>query len=71
MAVAATSTATVRVSNIPPSTIATGLLDFFDSAVAADGAAYACEIVAARPYGGGPIFSQKVALYFTIVLVHI
>jgi RNA-dependent RNA polymerase len=47
-AAAPASTATVRVSNIPPSAVATELLDFFDSAVAADGAAYACEIVAAR-----------------------
>lgn len=42
------STATVRVSNIPPSAVAAELLAFFDSAVAADGAAYACEIAAAR-----------------------
>ncbi|XP_020188327.1 probable RNA-dependent RNA polymerase 2 [Aegilops tauschii subsp. strangulata] len=42
------STATVRVSNIPPSAVAKELLAFFDSAVAAAGAAYACEIAAAR-----------------------
>ncbi|XP_047070801.1 probable RNA-dependent RNA polymerase 2 [Lolium rigidum] len=47
-AAAAVSTATVRVFNIPPSAVATELLAFFDSAVAADGAAYACEIAAAR-----------------------
>ncbi|KAM3314643.1 hypothetical protein ACQJBY_033446 [Aegilops geniculata] len=42
------STATVRVSNIPPSAVAKELLAFFDSVVAAAGAAYACEIAAAR-----------------------
>ncbi|CAM0904284.1 unnamed protein product [Alopecurus aequalis] len=42
------STATVRVSNIPPSAVAAELLAFFDSAVAAAGAAYACEIAAFR-----------------------
>ncbi|KAF7009555.1 hypothetical protein CFC21_024076 [Triticum aestivum] len=41
-------TATVRVSNIPPSAVAKELLAFFDSAVAAAGEAYACEIAAAR-----------------------
>ncbi|CAN6268158.1 unnamed protein product [Urochloa humidicola] len=41
------ATATVRVSNIPPSAIAAELLDFFDSAVAS-GAAFACEIAAAH-----------------------
>nr|XP_020173901.2 LOW QUALITY PROTEIN: probable RNA-dependent RNA polymerase 2 [Aegilops tauschii subsp. strangulata] len=41
-------TATVRVSNIPPSAVAKELLAFFDSAVAAAGKAYACEIAAAR-----------------------
>ncbi|CAL5068316.1 unnamed protein product [Urochloa decumbens] len=41
------ATATVRVSNIPPSAIAAELLDFFDSAVA-PGAAFACEIAAAH-----------------------
>uniref|UniRef100_A0ACD5UBK5 Uncharacterized protein n=1 Tax=Avena sativa TaxID=4498 RepID=A0ACD5UBK5_AVESA len=47
-AAAAVPTATVRVSNIPPSAVATELLAFFDSVVAADGATYACEIAAAR-----------------------
>ena len=42
------STATVRVSNIPPSAVAKELLAFFDSAVAGAGEAYACEIAAAR-----------------------
>ncbi|VAH48598.1 unnamed protein product [Triticum turgidum subsp. durum] len=42
------STATVRVSNIPPSAVAKELLAFFNSAVAAAGEAYACEIAAAR-----------------------
>ncbi|GJN02647.1 hypothetical protein PR202_ga20020 [Eleusine coracana subsp. coracana] len=42
------ATATVRVSNIPPSAIASELLAFFDSAVAAAGAAFACKIVAAH-----------------------
>ncbi|PUZ47542.1 hypothetical protein GQ55_7G174000 [Panicum hallii var. hallii] len=41
------ATATVRVSNIPPSAIAAELLAFFDSAVAT-GAAFACEIAAAH-----------------------
>ncbi|KAG2572657.1 hypothetical protein PVAP13_7KG196400 [Panicum virgatum] len=40
-------TATVRVSNIPPSAVAAELLAFFDSAVAT-GAAFACEIAAAH-----------------------
>ncbi|XP_048571282.1 probable RNA-dependent RNA polymerase 2 [Triticum urartu] len=42
------STATVRVFNIPPSAVAKELLAFFNSAVAAAGEAYACEIAAAR-----------------------
>ncbi|KAL6845771.1 hypothetical protein ACP4OV_024346 [Aristida adscensionis] len=42
------ATATVRVSNIPPSAVAAELLAFFDSAVAAAGAAFACEIAAAH-----------------------
>nr|BAJ85295.1 predicted protein [Hordeum vulgare subsp. vulgare] len=42
------STATVRVSNIPASAVAKELLQFFDSAVAAAGGAYACEIAATR-----------------------
>ncbi|WVZ86001.1 hypothetical protein U9M48_032852 [Paspalum notatum var. saurae] len=41
-------TATVRVSNIPPSAIAAELLAFFDSVVATAGAAFACEIAAAH-----------------------
>ncbi|KAG2566766.1 hypothetical protein PVAP13_7NG245500 [Panicum virgatum] len=41
------ATATVRVSNIPPSAIAAELLAFFDSAVAT-GEAFACEIAAAH-----------------------
>ncbi|MBC2899319.1 hypothetical protein CFC21_112167 [Triticum aestivum] len=45
---ATVSTATVRVSNIPPSAVAKELLAFFNSAVAAAGEAYACEIAAAR-----------------------
>ncbi|KAM3313766.1 hypothetical protein ACQJBY_032963 [Aegilops geniculata] len=45
---ATVSTATVRVSNIPPSAVAKELLAFFNSAVAAAGKAYACEIAAAR-----------------------
>lgn len=42
------ATATVRVSNIPPSAIAAELLAFFDSTVASAGAAFACEIAAAH-----------------------
>lgn len=42
------STATVRVSNIPRLAVAAELLAFFDSAVAAVGTTFACEIVAAH-----------------------
>ncbi|XP_062225862.1 probable RNA-dependent RNA polymerase 2 [Phragmites australis] len=42
------ATATVRVSNIPSSAVAAELLAFFDTAVAAAGAAFACEIAAAH-----------------------
>uniref|UniRef100_A0A0E0PA91 RNA-dependent RNA polymerase n=1 Tax=Oryza rufipogon TaxID=4529 RepID=A0A0E0PA91_ORYRU len=45
---AAAATASLRVSNIPPSAVAAELLAFFDSAVAVAGGAFACEIAAAH-----------------------
>ncbi|EAY94464.1 hypothetical protein OsI_16234 [Oryza sativa Indica Group] len=45
---AAAATASLRVSNIPPSAVAAELLAFFDSAVAGAGGAFACEIAAAH-----------------------
>ncbi|KAK3142358.1 hypothetical protein QOZ80_4BG0345500 [Eleusine coracana subsp. coracana] len=63
------ATATVRVSNIPPSAIASELLAFFDSAVAAAGAAFACKIVAAhrgwlsRGYGTVQFDSSAAAIF--------
>lgn len=47
-AAAAAATASLRVSNIPPSAVAAELLAFFDSAVAGAGGAFACEIAAAH-----------------------
>ncbi|GJN27339.1 hypothetical protein PR202_gb15355 [Eleusine coracana subsp. coracana] len=63
------ATATVRVSNILPSAIASELLAFFDSAVAAAGAAFACKIVAAhrgwlsRGYGTVQFDSSAAAIF--------
>ncbi|GJN26944.1 hypothetical protein PR202_gb14913 [Eleusine coracana subsp. coracana] len=65
------ATATVRVSNIPPSAIASELLAFFDSAVAAAGVAFACKIVAAhrgwlsRGYGTVQFDSSAAAILAT------